>query len=49
MPAITNGAQAKAKEINPKRGHRRICSKTYAKGSGMIPCLDFAVSIDVDL
>jgi hypothetical protein len=23
-------------------GHRRICSKTYAKGSGMIPRFDFA-------
>jgi len=24
-------------------GHRRICSKPYAKGSGMIPRLDGAV------
>jgi trehalose-6-phosphate synthase len=23
------------------RGHRRICSKTYAKGSGMIPAVGF--------
>ena len=25
------------------RGHRRICSKSYAKGSGMIARLDVAV------
>ncbi len=27
----------------PNTGHRRICSKTYARGSDMFPRLDFAV------
>jgi hypothetical protein len=31
-----------AAHVLSKGGHRRICSKTYAKGSGMIPRLDFA-------
>jgi hypothetical protein len=39
----TDAAEHYAKLINRNGGHHRICSKSYSKGSGMIPRLDVAV------